>query len=143
MSEEVLDSNGSSSVGVRPTVVTVTAIIYWVFAGIALIVLILGTIAMGAIEGVANAAADAGGDVSGVQTGSVWGLLIVAIIVTIAGIIGTIKMWKMEKIGFYIFVGAYVVSILNTVIFVGFSVGSLIFPIIFIALFGSQLKNMR
>ena len=147
MSEDVLDSNNAPS-GERPMVITVSAIIYWVFAGIALLVLLAGAAFMGAVETGLDAANDAvvanGGTVTNTaETGSIWGMLILAIITTAAAIFGTIKMWSMQKLGFFIFVGANAVSIIGTAVMAGFGVGSLIFPAIFIALFGSQLKNMK
>jgi hypothetical protein len=143
MSEDVLDSNVSIESGARPTVITVSAIIYWVFAGIALIVLLAGAALMGAAETAIDAAAEQGADVSKTETGSIWAMLILAIITTAAAIFGTIKMWNMQKLGFFIFLGANAVSIIGSLVMSGFAVGSFVFPLIFIALFGSQLKNMR
>lgn len=147
MSEEVLDSSGSGEAGARPTIVTVAAIIYWIFAGIALIMLLIAAAFMGAVETGLEAAAEAaeasGGTAEVASTGSIWGALILAIITTAGAIFGTIKMWSMQKLGFFIFVGANVVSIIGSIIISGFGVGLLIGPAIFIGLFGSQLKNMR
>ena len=146
MSEDVLDSNNAPS-GERPMIITVSAIIYWVFAGIGLLILLAGAAFMGAVETGLDAAKEAaeanGGTATVAETGSIWGVLILAIITTAAAIFGTIKMWSMQKLGFFIFVGANAVSIIGSAVMVGFGVGGLIFPAIFIALFGSQLKNMK
>ena len=51
-------------------------------------------------------------------------------------------MWKMQKIGFFLYTGANVVSIIMTIVYSGFGVG-IIISALFIVLYGLNLKHLK
>lgn len=142
MSEEVLDSTANAGEGQRPVFLTVLCILSFVFAGLAF----LGYIAIFTVMGAATAAlANMEGAVqaAGPSVGMTWAYLIVSLIMTIVGLVGVIKMWKLNKSGFTLYAGSSVVSVIMGIIYAGFSVMSVVFPIAFIAMYYVNLKAMK
>lgn len=136
---ETLDN--TQAAGKRPAFLTVLCILSFIGAGIVIIALLLGALAGGMVEAAAGQVEAAGGEAT-VETGGLWTLLIVQSILTIASLVGVIKMWKMQKQGYYIYVGASVAGIIAGIVLSGFAVGSLLFPVLFIVLYGLNLKHM-
>lgn len=136
---ETLDSTPEA--GKRPAFLTVLCILSFIGAGIVIILLLLGALAGGMVEAAAGQVEAAGGTTT-VETGGLWTLLIVQSILTIASLVGVIKMWKLQKQGYYIYVGAAVAGIIAGAVLSGFAVGSLLFPVLFIVLYGLNLKHM-
>ena len=62
---------------------------------------------------------------------------------TIVGLFGVIKMWKLQKVGFMLYTGASVVSMIMGIVYSGFGVMGVIFPILFIVLYGLNLKHLK
>jgi hypothetical protein len=52
-------------------------------------------------------------------------------------------MWKLQKVGYFLYVGASVVSMIMGIIYSGFGVMAVIFPILFIVLYGLNLKHLK
>lgn len=127
----------------RPTFLTVLCILSFIGAGIVIIALLLGAVAGGVVEAGAAQAEANGAEVT-VETSGLWTLLIVQSIITAASLVGVIKMWRLQKQGYFIYVGASVAGIIAGVVLTGvFSVTSLLFPVLFIVLYGLNLKHME
>ena len=137
----------------RPTFLTVLCILSFIAAGISIIGLALGS----AVKGVAESAG-ASSDLSNLrgmegvdselmnqaEAAFSWPRLIGAIVLTLIALFGVIKMWKLQKRGYYIYVGASVVGlILPLILGSGFSVFSLLITAAFIVMYGLNLKAMR
>jgi hypothetical protein len=155
MSENV-ENQGAAK---RPAFLTVLCILSFIAAGISIIGLAIGSAAKGVVE-------SAGGttDLSALEgmegmeglgaanqqaldqaaAAFSWPSMIGAILLTIIGLVGVIKMWKLQKQGYYIYTGAAVVGlILPVVLGAGFSVFSLIITAAFVVMYGLNLKHMN
>lgn len=129
--EPTLD--GAQAQGTRPTFLTVLCILSFIAAGISFILLLLG----GAIGGVAESAGATG-------TGSLWTLLAVSGVLTIASLVGVIQMWKLKKTGFFIYTGSAVAGLIATTVMSGsFPTMSAVFSVLFIVLYGVNLKHLK
>lgn len=120
-------TDNAGGVPERPTMLTVVIIIHWVLLGLALIVLLLAM-------GVAGAAGG-GGFVMVVG---------IPLLLLVGQLLGTIQMWKMKKVGFYIYIGCWLISFILPIITVGFifnwqTIVALIFPI----LYAINFKHLR
>lgn len=153
----------------RPTFVTVLCILTWVGCGIGLIMNLLGGAVLGAAseiksrtesvvdamptEGMDPAAADAMKQASeaadsAMAAGST--VLIVNIVCILLCLVGSIMMWKLKKVGFYIYtVGELAPVAVSAILLGGSAFGGMmlfagaIIPIVFVVLYGLNLKHMR
>lgn len=128
----------------RPTMLTVLCILSFIFGGIAIIMLVIALLGMGAVSAGASMLENAGGTTTytGPSTSLTWAYLIVGFLTAIVSLYGVIKMWKLEKMGFFLYTGATVVSIIMGVVYSGFGIMSIV-PLVFVVLYGLNLKYMR
>lgn len=145
MSEEVLDSSGDAGTGERPVFLTVLCILSFVAAGLGILGYIAAFALMGAAEGLTNAAVANGATVSGPGTGMIWAYIIVGFATTILGLVGVIKMWKLQKAGFMLYVAATVVSVVMGIIYSGFgpSIVGIVISAGFIVMYQMNTKAMK
>jgi len=114
----------------RPTFLTVLCILTFIGSGLALLFSLIGLVAAGAIESFASYLP------VGVGGGIFKSILL---IVLIAGsLYGAIQMWKLKKLGFYIYAAANVILLIMS-----FGIMGLIFTALFIVLYGLNLKHME
>ncbi len=132
----------NNEAGKRPTFLTVLCILSFIFSGIGLIGLIILLIGMGAMTSLASSAVDAGGTYTGPSIGLTWAYLIVGFLTTLIGLFGVIKMWKLQKVGFYIYTACVVISIIMGIVYSGFGFMSIL-PLVFVVLYGLNLKAMK
>ncbi len=132
----------NNEAGKRPTFLTVLCILSFIFSGIGLIGLIILLIGMGAMSSLASAAVDAGGTYTGPSIGLTWAYLIIGFLTTLIGLFGVIKMWKLQKVGFYIYTACVVISIIMGIVYSGFGFMSIL-PLVFVVLYGLNLKAMK
>lgn len=132
----------NNEAGKRPTFLTVLCILSFIFSGIGLIGLIILLIGMGAMSSLASAAIDAGGTYTGPSIGLTWAYLIIGFLTTLIGLFGVIKMWKLQKVGFYIYTACVVISIIMGIVYSGFGFMSIL-PLVFVVLYGLNLKAMK
>lgn len=155
--------NAAGAPAKRPTFLTVLCILSFIAAGFAIIGYITAITLMGAATAVVSAADDAleaagdslGGSYSemsaamdtamssGPSMGLTWAYVIIGFVCTLVGLYGVIKMWKLKKVGFYMYTGASVVSMIMGIVYSGFGVMAVIFPIAFIVMYGLNLKHME
>jgi len=125
----------------RPGLLSVMCILTYIGRGLNIIVWILAIIAFGAIESMLGGIPGMGGLVSaGI------GYFVGALILSIIAFIGAIMMWKMKKMGFYLWILANVIEFILPFILISgypFNIVGLIILIVFIILYGINLKNME
>lgn len=147
---EETNTMGAETPAVRPTFLTVLCILSFIAAGFA----IIGYVAVISVLGAVSAGASALGNAEGMEQmqsamsssmpskGLTWAYLIVGFLTTLVGLWGVIKMWKLEKQGFFIYAGCSVASMVMGMVYSGFSTMALVFPILFIGLYYMNLKAM-
>jgi hypothetical protein len=127
----------------RPVFLTVLCILSFIFSGLA----ILGYITAIGLAGVASAAMSGVSDeamaaYTGPSVGLTWAYIVIGFITTLVGLFGVIKMWKLQKVGFYIYTACVVVSIIMGIVYSGFGFMSIL-PLVFVVLYGLNLKAMK
>jgi len=130
----------------RPGFLTVLCILSFIAAGISIIFLILGMGVKGAVEsnGIDMDAQMASAGVSEAAAAFSWPSMLSSIVLTIIGLVGVIMMWKLKKMGFYIYVGTGLLGILMPIVFgASFSVMGAFFPVLFIVLYALNLKHLK
>lgn len=148
-------TTSSAEAGKRPTFLTVLCILSFIAAGLAIFgyigAIALVGMASAAVSAVSNAASAEGSEAinnamatyTGPSAGMIWAYIIVGFITTLVGLFGVIQMWKLKKMGFFIYTGCSVVSMIMGFVFSGFSVMGVIFPVLFIVLYGLNLKHLK
>jgi hypothetical protein len=154
--EETTTTGTSTEAAKRPTFLTVLCILSFIAAGLGIIAYIGAIALVGAVSAAAGAVSDAMSSEAGAameaasaamsagpSAGLIWAYIIVGFITTLVGLFGVIKMWKLQKVGFFIYVGCSVASMVMGMIYGGFSVMGVLFPVLFIVLYGMNLKHMK
>jgi len=130
----------------RPTFLTVLCILSFIAAGLGILGYITAITAMSVVSAGVSALESAGGTITqtmGPSAAMTWAYVIVGFVTTLVSLYGVIKMWKLAKIGFFLYVGASVVSMIMGFVYSGFGVMGVIFPILFIVLYGLNLKHLK
>lgn len=114
----------------RPTFLTVLCILTFIGSGLGLLFGLIGLFAAGAIESLGKY----------LPLGLDSGLFksIILLILMAGSLYGAILMWKLQKLGFYIYAAANVILLI-----LGFSIWSLLFTALFIVLYGLNLKHLE
>lgn len=146
----------SAEAGKRPVFLTVLCILSFIAAGFAVLGYITVITLMGAATAVASnlegMAGESGANASAAMSeamskmpsaGLTWAYIVVGFLCTLVGLFGVIKMWKLQKIGFFLYVGSAVVSMIMGIVYSGFSPMAVIFPVLFIVLYGLNLKHLK
>lgn len=140
---ETLDTTTTTTTAKRPTFLTVLCILSFISAGLGVIFLLLGTVLAGGAQMAANSAETAGAEVSS-QMGNVWLYLGLAAAMIVVSLVGVIKMWKLQKSGFYLYVVAAVAGIIvDVAVGSGLSVVGIVISLAFIVMYGLNLKHMK
>lgn len=136
----------------RPAFLTVLCILSFVFSGIAIILYILAIVGMGAGEAFMSAAENMaegmGAEaVETASTGMAWAYILIGLVMVILGLIGVIRMWKLKKSGFMLYVISSIVPIIMGYVAGGqyapSMVMGIILPVAFIVMYGLNLKHME
>lgn len=149
MSEEVIDSSAEAGTGARPVFLTVLCILSFIAAGLGILGYIMLISAMGmaeaALGGMSDAIAQAGGAAATASTGLVWAYIIVGFAATILGLVGVIKMWKLQKAGFMLYAVATAISVVMSVITYGFapSIIGIVISAGFVVMYQLNTKAMK
>ncbi len=115
----------------RPVFLTVLCILTYIGSGLGLLFGLIGLVAAGAIESFASYL-----PIPGVDSGIF--KAIISLILIAGSLFGAIQMWKLKKLGFYIYAAANVILLIMS-----FGIMSLIFTALFIVLYGLNLKHME
>ena len=119
----------------RPTFLTILCVLTFIGSGLGVLFGLLLTLGMGAmlasIPGMEEAL---GGGTAYFAIGTV---------LAAASLYGAIQMWKLQKMGFFIYAGASVIGIITPLLFgLPFSTMGLIFTSLFIVLYYLNVKHM-
>ena len=152
---ENLDLNQEA--GKRPTFLTVLCILSFIAAGFSIIGGLIMGLGKGAVEaaGGTTSISNEMSNMPGMTSEGTaaleafnavfsWPYMITSMILVIIGLIGVIKMWKLQKQGFYIYVGTAVAGIILPLVFgIPFGVMGTVITVAFIAMYGANLKAMK
>ena len=152
--EETTQTNTGSEAAKRPVFLTVLCILSFIAAGLSVLgyitlITVMGAVTAGAsaMEGMSSEASAAISQAvsTGPSAGLTWAYIIVGFVTVLVSLFGVIKMWKLQKIGFFLYAGATAVSIIMTIVYSGFGAGlmSIIFGVLFIVLYGLNLKHLK
>lgn len=137
--DELIDNEGVTTKKEVPGFLKTLCVLTYIACGLGLATA-LGAIALGA--SIADKLDSVPGMGAIAENALLWAIL--TIVACAAGIYGANQMWKLNKQGFYIYIGSHVVSLITPIIlgipFAG--VSALIFPAAFIAMYGMNLKHM-
>jgi FtsH-binding integral membrane protein len=131
MTEETTQSTGK-----RPGLLTVLCILTFIGSGLGTLFMLLATVGMGALmESIPGLGAAMAGGTAYFAIGTV---------LAAASLYGAIQMWKLKKMGFFIYAGASVVSIILPLVFgLPFSAMGAVIPVLFIVLYYLNVKHMN
>lgn len=123
----------------RPGLLSVLCILTFIGSGLGILVYLLLAVAAGTLGAML---ADIPGLGSMIAGGGI-AIFASGLILALASFFGALKMWKLKKMGFYIYTIAQVLMLIVPVIFgVPFSVMGAVFTALFIVLYGLNLKHM-
>lgn len=120
----------------RPTLLTVLCILSWISGALGALFSLLVLVGAAAIL-------SSMGNIPGMSAGGSTVSLIITLVLSIAQIYGVLQMWKLKKMGFFIYSGVQVLSIVSTVIFFGFNIIGVGIAALFIGLYYINLKHMN
>lgn len=122
----------------RPVFLTVLCILTFVGSGLGLLTSLLMVVGVGALMDLL------GGFGGGVMGGGV-AYFGVAALMAAASLYGAIMMWKLKKMGFYIYTGSNVIAAILPIVWLGggFAFMSFLWPVVFIVLYGLNLKHLK
>ncbi|MBP7515911.1 MAG: hypothetical protein KA791_15295 [Flavobacteriales bacterium] len=148
----------------RPTLLTVLCILSFVGIGIMVMFGLLGYMSMkmfasGTLQEMVAQTGDAGAEASieelqakieesGLTAGQLASQMLMAIVFSLISLVGVIMMWKLRKMGFYIYAACAVAGIVAPFLMGGkfdSSAGGLFsfaVPLVFLALYYTQTKHM-
>ena len=124
----------------RPTFLTVLCILTFIGSGLSALFLLIGLVAAGALASWLGNIPGMG-DMGGLGSG----YLVIVLVLALASLYGAIMMWKLKKMGFYLYSGANVIALVVPIIMASgkFSVFGLIITALFIILYGLNLKHLK
>ncbi len=114
----------------RPVFLTVLCILTFIATGLGLLFGVIGLVAAGAIEAYAQYL-PMGTGISIFET-------IIFIVLVAASLYGAILMWKLQKLGFYIYAGVNIIALIMS-----FSIFSLVITAAFIVMYYLNFKHMK
>ena len=128
----------------RPTLVSVLCILSFIGSGLGVLFSLLMVVGAGALLSFLENVQGMGDALAGSGAGAGVGLVVMKLVLNAGTLFGAIMMWKMKKLGFWIYAGSYLLQfILPMVLFSGrFSILGLIIMAAFIVLYGINLKKM-
>ncbi len=122
----------------RPTLLTVLCILSFISAGITALFVLLVLVAAGALASNAALAPYLSQVAAG---GTIY--MILTIVLAGASFYGVLQMWKLKKLGFFIYAGANVVALIVPLIFgAGFSIVGAGLTALFVGLYYMNVKSM-
>jgi len=135
--EEQKDQTAATSQ--RPAFLAVLCVLTWIFRGISLLFIIIGLIAASVLGAWISKLG-----IGGIGTGVLWSIIF--LILNVAVFYGAIMMWKMKKMGFYIYLGAIVILFFLPLFYGAFGFvwwRFLIFTALFPVLYALNLKHLK
>jgi len=129
-------SEETTQAGNRPGFLTALCILTFIGSGLGALFMLLATVGMGTLlASIPGMDALMGGGTAYFAVGT---------IIAAASLFGAIQMWKLKKMGFFIYAGANVVGIILPLVFgLSFSAMGAFFPVLFIVLYYLNVKHMN
>lgn len=149
---ENLDEQMTGKTAERPVFLTVLCILSFIAAGISVLAYaaafaLIGAVSAGAsaMQGEAGAAFSQAMSQAAPSAGLLWAYIIVGFVTVILSLIGVIKMWKLQKSGFMLYVVATVASTVMGIVYSGMtaSMMGIVFSVLFVVLYGLNLKHLK
>ena len=130
MTEEITEAEA------RPTFLSVLCVLTFIGSGLGVLFGLLLTLGLGTmLAAIPGMEAALGGGTAYFAIGTV---------LAAASLYGAIQMWKLQKMGFFIYAGASALGVIAPLLFgLPFSTMGLIFPILFIILYYLNVKHMN
>lgn len=124
----------------RPTFLTVLCILTFIGSGLSALFLLIGLVFAGAASGMLSSIPGIG-DIGGLGTG----YFLIVLVLALASLYGAIMMWKLKKLGFYLYSGANVIVLFVPLVMASgkFSIFGLVITALFIFLYGLNLKHLK
>lgn len=124
----------------RPTFLTVLCILTFIGSGLSALFLLIGLVAAGAISETLSSIPGMG-DIGGFGTG----YFLIVLVLALGSLYGAIMMWKLKKMGFYLYSGANAIALFIPMIMASgkFSIFGLVITALFIFLYGLNLKHLK
>ena len=143
MNQNAMATN-AMSVDQKPTLLKVLCILTFIASGLGILFAILGAIGMGALMSFAGTGSE-------VAAGAGIMIAIPGLIFAVAKGYGAWQMWQLKKVGFFIYAGAAVGSLIVTPIVTSVALGvgfdlpiwPVIFTAAFVGMYYTNLKVMR
>lgn len=133
--ETVQETTNVEATGKRPGFLTVLCILSFIGSGLGILSMLLLIVGAGAILSFL-------GSMGGAEGAGSMAYLVGSLILSLATLFGAIQMWKLKKMGFFIYTGASVIGIILPIVFTGFSVFTLVINAAFIVMYYLNLKHM-
>ena len=123
--------------GKRPVFLTVLCILTFIGSGLGILTTLLLLVGVGAL-------AEMMGGMGGGMLGGGTAYLAVSLVLAAASLFGALQMWKLKKMGFYLYVGAQLIAAILPLVWLGsaFAILGFLWPVVFIVLYGLNLKHM-
>ncbi len=125
------EQNVQATANQRPGFLTVLCILTFIGSGLGVLFNLLGIFGIGALSGFL---AKYGG--TSLDAGILKPVLM--LVFSAASLYGAILMWKLKKVGFYLYVAAQVL-----IVAFGWSIMALVFALLFVILYGLNLKHLQ
>ena len=124
----------------RPTFLTVLCILTFIGSGLSTLAYLILLVAAGAASGFLSSIPGMG-DIGGLGSG----YFLIILVLALASLYGAIMMWKLKKMGFYLYSGANVIAFIVPLVMASadFSYFGLIITVLFIILYGLNLKHLK
>ncbi len=124
----------------RPGLLTVLCILTFIGSGLSILIWLFAIIGLGSVLGFL-------GNIPGFSSGGGGSSIIVSIVLLLLAIVlllSAIMMWKLKKMGYYLYILVKILGIILPIVLLGsmFKIAGLIIPVIFIVLYGLNYKAM-
>ncbi len=167
-----MEQSNAPVAGTRPTFLTVLCILTWVGCAIAIVGNAIAYMAVGAVsalkdatvDGFKNMADSLGTTVTGADADNMNSandaanaaiangatVALIGIVAALLCLVGSVMMWQLKKMGFYIYTVANLGAVIATAVLLGggafggaMAVMGMIFPVAFVVMYGLNLKHMK
>jgi len=129
----------------RPALLTVLCILSFIGSGLGVLFGLLLTVGAGGILSFLDNIPGFSGAMAGSGGGTAIGYLILNLVLNAGTLTGAIMMWKLKKLGFWIYAGSYVIQFILPMIFIGgrFGIFGFIIMALFVTLYALNLKHLE
>ncbi len=137
-------NSGDKGMKKLPQMLNVLTILTYIACGVGALFSILGVLGVGFLSSIMGKSKELTEVSDKAGFGSIWVGLIIGLVGIALCFYGAMKMRKLQKQGFFIYVAGQLMPIIYTFVTVGVGFGliGVIIPIVFIVLYATQLKEL-